>query len=167
MVWSVSSGGKIVLDTAPTVWYDTSMKFTEQRTCKITGHHYWMDETGHYRIRGSIYLEPLQYYTAFLAHGVNGEFWDTCGPSKPYRTFKATERVIAQHALFWERMLSVQGLKGKKRDERFAWVMDKRFIGRGRNRVSISGSIPTHVYEQLGAYLKGKLIPRKRKKGRK
>ena len=128
---------------------------------------FWTDETGNYRIRGSIYLEPFQYYTTFLAYGSNGEFWDICGPSKPYRTFKATERVTAQHALFWERMLSVQELKGKKRDERFKWVMEKRFIGRGRNRVSISGSIPSYVYDQLGDYLKDKLIPRERKKGRK
>lgn len=114
-----------------------------------------------------MYLEPLQYYTTFLATKSDGEFWDICGPSKPYRTFKAAERVTVQHALFWERMLSVQELKGKKRDERFLWVMEKRFIGRGRNRMSISGSIPAYVYDQLGSYLKGKLIPKERKKGRK
>lgn len=136
------------------------MNFTKQR-------QYWTDETDSYRIRESIYLDPLQYYTTFLAHGNNGEFWDTCGPSKPYRTFKAAERVTAQHALFWERMLSVQELKGKKRDARFEWVMEKRFIGRGRNCVSISGSIPSYVYDQLGDYLKDKLIPRERKKSRK
>ena len=143
------------------------MKFKEQRKYLEAGNPFWDDETGHYRIRGSVYLEPLQYYTIFRVTKEDGDCWDICGPSKPYRTFKAAERVTSQHALFWERMLSVQELKGKKRDERFVWVMEKRFIGRGRNRVSISGSIPTYVYDQLGAYLKGKLIPRKRKKGRK
>lgn len=143
------------------------MKFTDQRNYKDTGNPFWDDETGNYRIRGSVYLDPLQYYATFLAHGNNDEFWNTCGPSKPYRSFKAAERVTAQHALFWERMLSVQELKGNKRDERFEWVMRKRFIGRGRNRVSISGSIPSYIYNQLGDYLKAKLIPRKRKKGRK
>lgn len=143
------------------------MNFNEQRKYLDTGNPFWTDETGNYRIRGSIYLEPLQYYTTFLATKSDGQFWDVTGPMKPYRTFKAAERVTAQHALFWERMLSVQELKGKKRDERFEWVMEKRFIGRGKHRVSISGSIPSYVFERLGAYLKAKLIPKKRKKGRK
>lgn len=158
---------KLTIDTAPATWYNVYMKFKEQRKYLDAGNPFWDDETGHYRIRGSIYLEPLQYYTTFLAHGVDGEYWEVAGPMKPYRTFKAAERVTAQHKLFWERMLSVQELKGKKREERFVWVMEKQYIGRGKSRVGISGSIPTHIYEKLEAYLKGKLTPRKRKKGRK
>lgn len=138
------------------------MKFT-----KDIDNPFWEDETDHYRIRGSIYLDPLQYYTTFLAHGINGEYWEVAGPMKPYRSFKAAERVTAQHALFWERMLSVQELKGKKRDERFSWVIEKQYIGRGKSRVGISGNIPSYIYDQLGDYLKDKLIPRERKKGRK